>query len=139
MERENKGDKMSDTLIPQELKYTNTHEWVKVEGDTAIVGITDYAQKELSDIVYVELPEPGKTLNQGDVLGTIEAVKAVSDFYSPVSGTVIESNTELKTTSDLINKEPYGKGWMVKIKISKSDELSSLLDANAYEKNTVAH
>ncbi|MBS4015121.1 MAG: glycine cleavage system protein GcvH [Candidatus Latescibacteria bacterium] len=130
---------MADTLIPQELKYTNTHEWIKVEGDTVTMGITDYAQKELSDIVYVELPEAGKSLNQGDVVGTIEAVKAVSDFYSPISGTVIECNTELKTTSDLINKEPYGKGWMVKIKMSKPDELSNLLDATGYEKITVAH
>ncbi len=130
---------MADTLIPQELKYTNTHEWVKIEGDTAIVGITDYAQKELSDIVYVELPEAGKSLNQGDVLGTIEAVKAVSDFYSPVSGTIIESNADLKTTPDLINKEPYVKGWMVKIRMSKMDESSNLLNSQAYEKITIPH
>jgi glycine cleavage system H protein len=130
---------MADTLIPKDLKYTNTHEWLKVEGDIALMGITDYAQKELSDIVFVELPESGKNLNQGDVLGTIEAVKAVSDFYTPISGTVIESNADLKSTPDLINKEPYAKGWMVKIKMSKPDELSNLLNADAYEKITVAH
>lgn len=130
---------MADTLIPKELKYTNTHEWLKIEGDTAIIGITDYAQKELSDIVYVELPEPGKTLNQGDVLGTIEAVKAVSDFYTPISGTIIELNQELKTAPDLVNKEPYDKGWMVKIKMSNPSEITKLLSADEYEKITVAH
>lgn len=130
---------MSDTIIPKDLKYTNTHEWLKVEGDIAIMGITDYAQKELSDIVYVDLPEAGKILNQGDVLGTIEAVKAVSDFYTPISGTVTETNQDLKSTPDLANKEPYGKGWMVKIKLAYAGELVSLLNADAYEKITVAH
>lgn len=130
---------MADTLIPKDLKYTNTHEWLKVEGDVATMGITDYAQKELSDIVFVELSAPGKNLNQGDVLGTIEAVKAVSDFYSPISGTVVESNPDLTTTPDLINKEPYEKGWMIKIKISNADELSNLLDAAAYEKAITPH
>jgi glycine cleavage system H protein len=130
---------MADILIPKDLKYTNTHEWVKVEGDTATMGVTDYAQKELSDIVFVDLPESGKTVNQGDVLGTIEAVKAVSDFYSPVSGTVIESNQELKSTPDLANKEPYGKGWIVKIKVADKSDLDKLLDATAYEKTTIAH
>jgi glycine cleavage system H protein len=130
---------MADTLIPKELKYTNTHEWLRIEGDTTIMGITDYAQKELSDIVYVDLPETGKSLSQGDVLGTIEAVKAVSDFYTPISGTIIESNSELKTAPDLVNKEPYGKGWMVKIKMSNTSEISKLLNAEAYEKITVAH
>lgn len=126
---------MADTLIPKELKYTDTHEWLKIEGDMAIIGITDYAQKELSDIVYVDLPKPGKTLNQGDVLGTIEAVKAVSDFYTPISGTIIETNQELKTAPDLVNKEPYGKGWMVKIKMSNTQELSKLLSSEDYEKS----
>jgi glycine cleavage system H protein len=130
---------MADSLIPKELKYTSTHEWLKIEGDIAVMGITDFAQKELSDIVYVDLPEPGKTLNQGDVLGTIEAVKAVSDFYIPISGTIIESNQELKTAPDLVNKEPYGKGWMVKIKVANAGELTNLLNAEAYEKITVAH
>lgn len=130
---------MADTLIPKELKYTNTHEWLKIEGDIAIIGITDYAQKELSDIVYIDLPEIGKTLNQGDVLGTIEAVKAVSDFYTPISGSVIETNQELKTAPDLVNKEPYGKGWMVKIKMSNPDEISKLLSAEQYEKTISEH
>ena len=130
---------MSETLVPKDLKYTKTHEWLKIEGDTAIIGITDYAQKELSDIVYVDLPEPGKTLSQGDVLGTIEAVKSVSDFYTPISGAILESNQVLKTTPDLVNKEPYGKGWMVKIKVSNSNELSGLLSAEDYEKITIAH
>ncbi len=130
---------MADTLIPKELKYTSTHEWLKIEGDTAVMGITDFAQKELSDIVYLDLPEPGKILNQGDVLGTIEAVKAVSDFYTPISGTIIETNQELKTAPDLVNKEPYGKGWMVKIKVTNNSEVTNLLNAEAYEKITVAH
>ena len=130
---------MADTLIPKELKYTNTHEWLRLEVDIATIGITDYAQKELSDIVYVDLPEAGKTLNQGDVLGTIEAVKAVSDFYTPISGAILESNQVLKTTPALVNKEPYGKGWMVKIKVSNSSELSGLLSAEDYEKITIAH
>ncbi len=130
---------MADIIIPKDLKYTNTHEWVKVENDTATMGVTDYAQKELSDIVFVDLPEVGKTVNQGDVLGTIEAVKAVSDFYSPVSGTVTESNQDLKSAPDLANKEPYGKGWMVKIKVANKSDLDKLLDATTYEKTTVAH
>lgn len=124
---------MADTLIPQDLKYTNTHEWLKIENDIGIVGITDYAQHELSDIVYVDLPEINKRVNQGDVLGSIEAVKAVTDFYSPISGTIIEINTELKTAPDLVNKDPYQKGWLVKIKIADMNELKNLLDANGYQ------
>lgn len=124
---------MADTLIPKELKYTNTHEWLKIENDIGIVGITDYAQHELSDIVYVDLPEVNKIVAQGEVLGSIEAVKAVTDFYSPISGTVIEINTELKTAPDLVNKEPYQKGWLVKIKISDINELKHLLDADGYQ------
>ncbi|MEO0076088.1 MAG: glycine cleavage system protein GcvH [candidate division WOR-3 bacterium] len=125
---------MADTLIPKELKYTNTHEWLKIENDIGIVGITDYAQHELSDIVYVDLPEINKSIKQGDVLGSIEAVKAVSDFYSPISGTVIEINTELKAAPDLVNKDPYQKGWLVKIKIADVSELKNLLDADAYQR-----
>ncbi|MEO0092330.1 MAG: glycine cleavage system protein GcvH [candidate division WOR-3 bacterium] len=121
-------------IIPNELKYTNTHEWIRVDNDIGIIGITDYAQRELSDIVYVELPEVNKVVNQGDVLGTIEAVKAVSDFYSPVSGTVMEVNSELKSAPELVNKEPYVKGWMVKIKITNPQELDSLLNAEQYRK-----
>ncbi len=125
---------LKDIIIPNELKYTNTHEWIRVDNDIGIIGITDYAQRELSDIVYVELPEVNKVVNQGDVLGTIEAVKAVSDFYSPVSGTVMEVNSELKSAPELVNKEPYVKGWMVKIKITNPQELDSLLNAEQYRK-----
>ncbi len=125
---------LKDIIIPNELKYTNTHEWIRVDNNIGIIGITDYAQRELSDIVYVELPEVNKVVNQGDVLGTIEAVKAVSDFYSPISGTVIEVNSELKSAPELVNKEPYVKGWMVKIKITNPQELDSLLNAEQYKK-----
>lgn len=119
--------------IPKDLKYTKTHEWVKVEGDTAIVGITDFAQEQLSDIVYVDPGSIGKKVSQEQAFGTIEAVKAVSDLYAPVSGEVTAINEELKATPDLVNKEPYGKGWMVKIKIADSAQLKNLLDAVAYE------
>ena len=121
------------SLIPKELKYTKTHEWVKVEGDAVIVGITDFAQEQLSDIVYVDLGSIGKKVNQGDAFGTIEAVKAVSDLYAPVSGELLSINEDLKATPDLVNKEPYGKGWMVKIKIADSAQLKNLLDAKGYE------
>ncbi|MCX8014904.1 MAG: glycine cleavage system protein GcvH [candidate division WOR-3 bacterium] len=124
---------MADTLIPKELKYTKTHEWLKLDGDIGIIGITDYAQHELSDIVYVDLPEVNKNVAQGDVLGSIEAVKAVTDFYSPISGIVIEINSELKSAPELVNKDPYQKGWLVKIKISNPDELKNLLDADGYQ------
>ena len=119
--------------IPKDLKYTKTHEWVKVEGDTAIVGITDFAQEQLSDIVYVDLGNIGKKVNQEQAFGTIEAVKAVSDLYAPVSGEVIAINEDLKNTPDLVNKEPYSKGWMVKIKLSDATQLGKLLDAKGYE------
>ncbi|MDH5186475.1 MAG: glycine cleavage system protein GcvH [bacterium] len=119
--------------IPKDLKYTKTHEWVKVEADTATVGITDFAQEQLSDIVYVDLGGVGKKVNQEEAFGTIEAVKAVSDLYAPVSGEVISINEDLKTAPDLVNTEPYGKGWMVKIKISDSTQLDKLLDAKGYE------
>ena len=119
--------------IPKDLKYTKTHEWVKLEGDTAIVGITDFAQEQLSDIVYVDLGSIGKKVNQEKAFGTIEAVKAVSDLYAPVSGEIIAINEDLKNTPDLVNKEPYSKGWMVKIKLSDAAQLGKLLDAKAYE------
>jgi glycine cleavage system H protein len=121
------------SLIPKELKYTKTHEWVKVEGDAAIIGITDFAQEQLSDIVYVDLGSISKKVNQGDAFGTIEAVKAVSDLYAPVSGELLSINEDLKATPDLVNKEPYGKGWMVKIKIADMAQLKNLLDAKGYE------
>jgi glycine cleavage system H protein len=119
--------------LPEHLKYTKDHEWILVEGTTGTVGITDHAQGELGDVVFVELPAGGKAVKQGDSFGTIEAVKAVSDLYAPVSGQVIEANGALATTPELVNKDPYGKGWMVKIKIANPDELKGLMDAPAYK------
>ncbi|HDG67838.1 MAG TPA: glycine cleavage system protein GcvH [candidate division Zixibacteria bacterium] len=119
-------------MVRDDLYYTKEHEWAKVEGDTAIVGITDYAQSELGDILYVELPSVGKTVSAGDVLATVEAVKAVSDVYAPLSGEVIEVNEALSTTPEVINKDPYGEGWMVKIKISNPDEVNQLLSPADY-------
>jgi glycine cleavage system H protein len=118
--------------FPDNLKYTKDHEWILVEGDTGTVGITDYAQGELGDIVFVELPEKGKVVGQGDSFGTIEAVKAVSDLYAPVSGSVIEANKNLENEAEVVNKDPYGNGWMIKLKFSNKEELSGLLDADSY-------
>ncbi len=118
--------------FPQNLKYTKDHEWILVAGETGTVGITDHAQGELGDVVFVELPPVGKALKQRESFGTIEAVKAVSDLYAPVSGTVLEVNPDLANAPDLVNKDSYGKGWMVKLKISNPAELSTLLDAAAY-------
>jgi glycine cleavage system H protein len=118
--------------IPAGLKYTKTHEWLKVEGDTATTGITDFAQHELSDIVYVDVSTVGKTVKQGDPLGTIEAVKAVADIYAPATGTVIEANPAVKEAPDTVNKDPYGAGWLAKMKLSNPAELAGLMDAPAY-------
>jgi len=118
--------------IPTDLKYAKTHEWVRLEGDTATIGITDFAQGELSDIVYVEITALGKTIKRDEPIGTIEAVKAVSDLYSPVSGQVIAANDSLKDSPANVNKDPYGEGWMAKIKVSDPTELAGLLDATAY-------
>ena len=120
--------------VPEELKYTEEHEWVKVEGDIAIVGITDFAQNELSDIVYVELPEVGKNIKKGDVIATVEAVKTVADVYSPVSGEIIEVNEKLKDEPSIINNDPYGEGWIAKVKMENPEEISALLDHEAYTK-----
>jgi glycine cleavage system H protein len=121
--------------FPENLKYTKEHEWVRVENDSiGVVGITDYAQSELGDIVYVELPQIGKQVKQLEPFGTIEAVKAVSDLFSPLSGEVIEVNEKLKDSPDLINKDPYGEGWIIKIKISDLSELNNLLSADDYKK-----
>ncbi len=119
--------------IPAELKYTKDHEWVKIDGDVATVGITDYAQGELGDVVFVELPAEGDTVEQGGTFGTIEAVKAVADLFSPVSGEVTEVNGALEDAPEAVNKDPYGDGWMVKIKISDASQLDELLDAAAYQ------
>jgi glycine cleavage system H protein len=118
--------------FPSDLKYAKTHEWVKLDGDVATIGITDFAQGELSDIVYVEITALGKTIKRDEPLGTIEAVKAVSDLYSPVSGEVTEVNEALKDSPANVNNDPYGTGWMAKIKISDPAELANLLDAAAY-------
>lgn len=118
--------------FPNELKYTKDHEWVRISGDTGVVGITDYAQGELGDIVFVDLPERGKKVKQGESMGTIEAVKAVSDIYAPLSGEVVDVNRDLEKQSEVVNKEPYGKGWMVKIRIASQAEAAALLDAAAY-------
>jgi glycine cleavage system H protein len=119
---------------PEELKYTKEHEWLRDNGDgTATIGITDFAQSELGDIVFVELEEAGETYNQDDVFGTIEAVKTVSDLYMPVSGEVIELNEALADDPETVNEDPYGKGWLIKIKLSDASELEALLSADAYQ------
>jgi len=118
--------------IPKELHYTKDHEWIKIEGDEAIVGITDFAQGELGDIVYVEVESLDETLAAEAVFGTVEAVKTVSDLFMPLSGEVIAFNEELEDTPELVNEDPYGKGWMIKIKLSDPAELENLLDAQAY-------
>ena len=120
--------------IPTELRYTSDHEWAKNEGGVAIVGITDYAQSELGDVVFVELPEVGSHVEKGASFGTIEAVKAVADLFSPVSGEVVEVNALLEDAPETVNKDPYGDGWMVKIKMSDPAEFDGLMDAEAYEK-----
>lgn len=119
--------------IPAELKYTNDHEWLKVEGDEVTVGITDYAQGELGDVVFVELPEEGTEVDKGESFGTIEAVKAVADLFTPISGEVIAINEDLEDAPETVNKDPYGDGWMVKIKLSDTSELDELMDASTYE------
>ena len=119
--------------IPAELAYTKEHEWTRIEGDVAVIGITDYAQGELGDIVYVELPEVGTQISMGDSFGTIEAVKAVSDLFAPLSGEVIEINESLNDTPEKINQDPYKEGWMIKLKISDADEKEELLDSQQYE------
>ncbi len=118
--------------FPENLRYTKDHEWIRVEGTTGVVGITDYAQGELGDVVFVELPAPGKKVKQGESFGTIEAVKAVSDLFAPVSGEVLEGNPEISKKSELVNRDPYGQGWMIKIRISNPAEVNQLLDAKAY-------
>ncbi|MCL2414846.1 MAG: glycine cleavage system protein GcvH [Bacteroidales bacterium] len=118
---------------PAELKYSIDHEWIKVEGEIATIGITDYAQKELGDIVFVDVTCEGDTLSAGDTFGTIEAVKTVSDMVLPISGEVIEFNSDLESDAAAINSDPYGKGWIIKVKMSDPSELSALMDAEAYK------
>lgn len=118
---------------PAELKYTKDHEWIKVEGDTATIGITDYAQGELGDIVFVDVDTVDEDLNEGDVFGSVEAVKTVSDLYLPVAGTVLEVNAELEDQPELLNTDPYGKGWIIKLKVSDTADLSTLLSSEEYQ------
>ena len=119
--------------IPENLKYSSEHEWVKVEGDNAYIGITDFAQHELGDIVFVEFPEVGDTFSVGDIFGTVEAVKTVADLFAPISGEIIEINDALEDSPEAINIDTYNDGWIIKIKISNNEELDSLLDPPSYK------
>ena len=118
--------------IPEELKYTKDHEWISIDGEIATVGITDFAQRELGDIVYVEVETVGETLDADEVFGSVEAVKTVSDLFLPVSGEIIEFNEDLEDTPEDVNAEPYSKGWMIKMKVSNPNDLNQLLDSNQY-------
>ena|SRR5579862_7878756 len=119
--------------VPADLKYTKTHEWVRIDGNEATIGITDFAQSELGDIVYVDLPTPGRVLGLGDSFGSVESVKTVSDVYSPLRGEVVAVNEALTAQSELMNTDPYGKGWLVKIKFDDASATSMLLDPTAYQ------
>ena len=119
--------------IPADLKYTQDHEWIKIDGDIATVGITDFAQGELGDIVYVEIETEGEELDKEEVFGSVEAVKTVSDLFMPVSGEITEFNEALEASPETVNEDPYGDGWMIKIKMSDTSELDGLLDADAYK------
>ncbi|MBT32212.1 MAG: glycine cleavage system protein H [Thalassobius sp.] len=119
--------------FPKELKYTKDHEWIKIDGDEALIGITEFAQKELGDIVYVDINTVGDEVEEGDVFGSVEAVKTVSDLFMPVKGEVLEFNEALDAEPELVNSDPYGKGWMIKIKIADGASLDALLDSEAYE------
>lgn len=121
-------------MIPKELKYTKDHEWIKLEGDIATVGITNFAQGELGDIVFVELETLGESMEAEEIFGSVEAVKTVSDLFLPMSGEIIEINEELEDAPELVNDDPYGKGWMIKIKVDDPSQLDNLLSAEAYEK-----
>ena len=123
-------------MNPKELKYTNDHEWVKIENELAIVGITNFAQQELGDIVYVEIESLNQKINKGEIFGTVEAVKTVSDLFMPISGKVIEINEKLDSEPELVNNDPYGDGWMIKIKMEDGLEIEKLLDFSSYENIT---
>jgi glycine cleavage system H protein len=118
--------------IPNDLRYTKTDEWVRVEGDIATIGITDYAQSELGDIVYMELPEPGRVLQVDEMFGTVESVKAVADLYAPIAGEVVEANAAVTQRAELVNEDPYGEGWLIKVQIADPSELDNLLTAEQY-------
>ena len=120
-------------MVPTDLHYTKDHEWVRVDGDEAVVGITDYAANQLGDIVFVELPDVGRTLSQSATFGVVESVKAVSDLFSPVSGEVTSGNDALAAAPELVNSDPYGDGWMIRLKLANPTEVDELLDAAAYD------
>lgn len=120
--------------IPENLKFTHDHEWVRVEGETAVVGITDFAQGELGDVVFVEIETEGETLDKGEIFGTVEAVKTVSDLFMPVGGEVVEANEALAASPELVNKDPYGEGWMIRIKMAGEGELDGLMTPAEYQK-----
>lgn len=119
--------------FPDNLKYTKDHEWVRVEGNTAVIGITDFAQGELGDIVYVEIETVGETLKLEEVFGTVEAVKTVSDLFMPVSGKILDKNAAIDANPDLVNRDPYGEGWMIKVEMTDAGEVAGLMDAAAYK------
>lgn len=119
--------------LPKELKYTKDHEWIRIEGDVATIGVTDFAQGELGDIVYVDIDSVDETLEKDEVFGTVEAVKTVSDLFMPLTGEVVEFNEQLEDEPELVNSDPYGDGWMIKIKFSNPEEVKSLLTADAYK------
>ena len=119
--------------FPSELKYTKDHEWVKIEGNEAFIGITDFAQRELGDIVYIDINTVGDEVSKDDVFGTVEAVKTVSDLFMPVTGTVLEINAALNDNPELVNSDPYGQGWMVKVAVSEASQVDGLLTADAYK------
>jgi glycine cleavage system H protein len=124
---------------PSDLKYTEDHEWVRIDGNVGRVGITDYAQEALTDVVYVELPEVGDEFHKGDSMGSVESTKSVSDIFAPLSGRVVEVNDLLNDHPELVNEQPYGEGWMVALEITDPDEASRLLDAQAYQKTLENH
>ena len=118
--------------FPENLRYTKDHEWIRLEGETAVIGITDFAQRELGDIVYVEIETVGKSLAAETIFGTVEAVKTVSDLYLPISGTITELNPALASSPELVNTDPYGQGWMIKMKVDNPEDVNALMDAAAY-------
>jgi glycine cleavage system H protein len=123
-------------MVPNDLRYTKEHEWVRVDGDVATVGVTQYAADQLGDVVFVDLPEAGRSLDQFGTFGVVESVKAVSDLFAPLSGEVVEANAALTSQPELVNSEPYGAGWMLKLRVADAKQVDELLDAAAYDKLT---
>jgi glycine cleavage system H protein len=123
-------------MVPADLRYTKDHEWVKVDGDTATIGVTDFAANQLGDVVFVDLPAAGRTVEQFATFGVVESVKAVSDLYAPVSGEVVEANADLSGKPELVNSDPYGAGWMIRVRLGDAAQVAGLLDAAAYEQLT---